>query len=465
MKEAKVISIGEHRGSPRLWLEGQSLGRAGFVPAMKIKVSQHKDGVLVEVAQDGDRVVSKKGVSTPVLDINSRAALAGLEGCKAVRVVFGEKKIFISPLASEKRRVSRLKRLLARVNGGDTVETGGVCAGGGILSHAVHAGLEEAGLTPALRVFNEIREDLVEQALTHNEIVTDETVVLNMPIQEAAFDAVVMERVGAVDILELGLPCSGASPAGRAKNKNPIMEAHEHVGHLVVGGLNIIARLNPSVVIFENVPAYEGTASAELIRKQLRDWGYEVHERLLDARDFDTLEKRVRWCLVGMTRGIEFSFDDLVAPGPTSMTVSDILQPMAEVEDRWSEMTGLKAKQERDIAAGKGFMMQIYDGSEGSINTLTKGIAKNRSTDPKIQHPENPDLLRIPTALEHARCKGIPAGLVEGLSQTTAHELLGQSICYKPFKSVAKLVGEAIQRWAADTKAVGFDGRQFHCAA
>ncbi len=35
---------------------------------------------------------------------------------------------------------------------------------------------------------------------------------------------------------------------------------------------------------------------------------------------------------------------------------------------------------------------------------------------------------------------------IEGLSQTTAHELLGQGICYPPFKAAARDVGNALKK-------------------
>lgn len=71
-----------------------------------------------------------------------------------------------------------------------------------------------------------------------------------------------------------------------------------------------------------------------------------------------------------------------------------------------------------------------------------------RSTDPKIAHPDNPDLLRQVTAVEHARIKGVPEHLVEGLSSTVAHQVLGQGIVYAPFQDVGQHVGNALNRFA-----------------
>jgi DNA (cytosine-5)-methyltransferase 1 len=72
---------------------------------------------------------------------------------------------------------------------------------------------------------------------------------------------------------------------------------------------------------------------------------------------------------------------------------------------------------------------------------------KRRSTDPFLQHPENPDLLRLFTPAEHARIKGILESLVAGLSGTTAHQLLGQSILPVPFEFVGEKVGYSIMKF------------------
>ncbi len=468
MNTAKILSIKEHRGRPRVYLEGVAPQRSGFLPGNKFIVTRHGKGVLIKLADDGDRKVSQKQYAAgpaPVIDINSAADLEPLKGMEAVRVLFGPGQVLITPLASEVRRQRRLVRLKERLSANEPLATAGIAAGGGVLSHAVHAGLKDAGIASTLAAHNEIRDELIDQAAAHNDAVTDSTKLLAMPLQELAFDEEVLRRVGEVDVVELGLPCSGASVAGRAKRSLGMPEEHPDVGHLVVGALALLAKLNPAVAVFENVPPYAKSASAVLIRQQLRDMGYVCHERELFGPDFGALEARTRWCLVAVTKGVDFDFEALRPEPRMARTLSEVLEAPEDVADRWSEMKGLKAKQERDKAAGKGFMMQIFTGAETRINTLTKGIAKNRSTDPKIAHPTNPDLLRIPTAREHARCKGVPEHLVEGLAQTTAHELLGQGIVYDPFRAVAKHVGLALKRWAQREDAVSVNALAFKAAA
>ena len=246
--------LSERNGKPRLWIEGQRLKASGFEPSAMFVIEPHQQGIVLKLVELGTNKVSrrerKEGRVDSIIDVGDIAALAPLEGCKTLRVVWGEGQLYISPLASELRLVRRLKRLKARLMSGESLKTAGVASGGGVLDHAVHTGMERAGVRVSLHAFNEIREDLVEQALEHNEFVTDKTVVLNMPLQELAFDDCVLSRVGEVDVISLGLPCSGASVAGRAKRKTEVPEAHPDVGHLVAGAVAIIAKLNPACCIF-----------------------------------------------------------------------------------------------------------------------------------------------------------------------------------------------------------------------
>ena len=217
----------------------------------------------------------------------------------------------------------------------------------------------------------------------------------------------------------------------------------------MAAAIAIIAKANPTVFVLENVPAYAKTGSAAILRNQLGEWGYQIKEGDLLGTDFGDLEARNRWVMVACSAGVNFDFAQLIKT-PCTKIVSDILEPLNAVSDRWSAMEGRKAKAVRDKEAGKGFAMQIYAGSETKIATLTKGIAKNRSTDPKIQHPTDPGLLRVPTAAEHARCKGVPEALIQGLCQTTAHEVLGQGVCFGAMTALFVGIGESLQ--SADTK-------------
>ena len=191
--------------------------------------------------------------------------------------------------------------------------------------------------------------------------------------------------------------------------------------------------------------------------------GYEVHERELVGSEWGELEARRRWYLVAVTKGIPFDFDKLQPGEYPERQLSDVMEQIPLDDSSWSAMQYLKDKEARDIAAGKGFRMQIYDGSERSIATLTKGIAKRRSTDPFFRHPQDPNLLRLPTIREHSRLKGIPEHLVGDLCQTTGNEMLGQSIVYRPVREIGKFLGETLLAFSQSS--IVPLGQKFACAA
>lgn len=442
-----VRSVKEHRGAPRLYLDGLDVVRAGFSPGDRFDIEVDGHRVTLSLKKDGSRTVSpkKRGDKVyPVVDINSKELLKAFEGMEAVRVVVRKGEVVILPLASEVKKRERLDRLKSKLENAERLAMGSLSHGGGVLSHAIHAGLIGAGIQADLVFANEIRDDLVNQAKEHNSAWTEETMALVAPMQEVAQDEWLMQQLPKLEILEMGLPCSGASRAGKSKRGLEMMEDHPEVGHLVYSALVILNKTQPVVVLLENVPEYADSASAQILRYQLRDMGYQTHEAILEGRDFGCLENRVRWCMVATTKGMDFSFENIEPKVKVVRRLKDVLENIAPDDPRWRTFDYLKTKQVRDKEKGNGFGMQIVNPEDTKVPTIRKGYHKGGSTDPLLKHPTNDDLLRLFTGAEHARIKGVPEKLVEGLSDTTIHELLGQGVLYDPFESVGQRIGEAI---------------------
>jgi DNA (cytosine-5)-methyltransferase 1 len=444
-----VKRVGQNKGAPRIWLEGSTATLAGFNPGTRFDVEVQGQTVVLQANPDGSRVVSAKQIGermNPVIDLNSKELLAVFDGMSAVRVAAKDGEIYLLPLASELKKQERFKRLKEKLESGDPLTLGSLSHGGGILSHAVHSGLAAAGVKTELGFANEIRGELLEHARVHNDAWSESTKVYAAPMQELAQDERGLSSLPRLEILEMGLPCSGASKAGKSKRGLVHAEAHPEVGHLAYAALVILSKTNPAVVLFENVPDYSTSASADILRNQLRDMGYTTMEKVLNGKEWGSLENRTRWCMVAVTDGIHFDFDQLLPPAVVDRKLSDVLELIADDDPRWSKMQGLKDKMVSDKLAGKNFSMQVFSADADHINTLTKGYAKVRSTDPKLSHATDPDLLRQLTPVEHARMKDVPEHLIAGLSATNAHEVLGQSVVYPPFKDVAQHVGNALNR-------------------
>lgn len=450
-----VKPIGSNRGKPRIWLEKLEITTAGMKPGDRYDVHMSGGTVVLKANPDGSRVVSRKETKSgeyPVIDLESKALLALFENMPAIRLVQRDGEIHLLPLATELRKRERLTRLKDKVLSDKPLDMGGTSYGAGLLAHALDEGLKESGLATHQRFANEIRPELLQHASTFQTSWSEKTMVVAAPMQEFAFDEAARKHMPRTEVWEAGLPCSGASSSGRARRKTSKAEEHPEVGHLVVPALVMIAKANPAVIVFENVIPYASSASADILRHHMRDWGYTTHENILRGEDFNCLEHRDRWFMVAVTEGMHFDWSMMQLPEKQTMTLSDVLDPIADDDPMWSEMAGLKAKEVRDKAAGKGFMMQTFSAESDKISTITKGYAKVRSTDPKIKHPSSPNLLRQLTKDEHAKIKQFDPSIVRDLSTTLAHEILGQAVLHEPPKRLGIALGQTILNFAYDKK-------------
>ncbi len=457
MQTYSVQKLGQQRHSRRLWLEGRRLEKAGFEPNGRYDIEIDRDArsLTLRVNRSGGRIVTRKerdGRVYPIIDIASGAALSPFEGLDRVLVVYEDGALVVTPLATDERVKERLDRMAERLDAGDPIRVGSLSTGVGVLSLAVHEGLEAAGVQAEAAFVCDLDGGYLAQCERANPAFGENTVVVSAPLQEIAFDRRRIDRLPRVEVLEAGIPCTAHSNAGRAKKGHDMPEDDQMVGHLAVGFLAIVAALNPAVVLVENVPGYMTSASFSIIRNQLTEWGYDVHADVLKGAEFNTLEHRDRMALVAVTRGMTYDISDVRRPQRIELRLGDVLDDIAADDPSWSDMRYLKEKEERDLAGGKGFQMQIFGPESMRVSTIGRGYAKVRSTEPKLRHPTDPSLLRQLSPAEHARCKAIPEALVQGMSSTRAHEVLGQSVLMPPFRAVGSAIGRSIMEWKGSQK-------------
>lgn len=451
--EYQVKHIGQHRGNARLWFESLQLAEYGFTRGARYDVNyDDKQGVLLlTLAKDGTRIVSGKekgGKSIPIIDINDSKVLGKLADEPAVKVRMVQGAIRIERLSSAEKQHARKNRLAKGLC--TALAVAALCFGGGVMDNAAHAGMLDAGVQSELVAAVEIDGDLLDHAAQHNPVVTAKTQLIAAPMQELVQDEQAMSELPAVDIFVTGIPCSGASISGRSKNGLACAEEHTEVGHLVVPYLMLVNKLNPSVAVVECVVPYSNTVSALLMRQMFRDMGYDVHEVTLNSWDFGSLEERKRWFLVAVTHGIPMDLANLAPKIVRRPKLGDYLE-RDQSKLTWSKMEGLKAKEVRDKEAGKGFRMQLVNADTTKIGTIGKDYMKNRSTEPKVQHAEDPSWLRLLTPEEHARIKGFPVACLGDLSATAAHQLLGQSVDTRPVRALFKRIAENLKAWEQGT--------------
>ncbi len=444
MTSIVYTKIAAHRGGARLWLEGTRLSREGIQPAQRYTVDyDHRNQRLtLKITANGNHTISsrhKKSEKIPVIDINNRD-LKKLFGSvvDAVKVVIKGSGIVVTlhhHIVKLRERLQRFKKKLASKNPLDLVS---LAHGGGILDHALHVGFHGAGIPVRLAAAVEIDRRYLDCSIRNNPIWDDETIAVEGPMQEVEFDTLVN-----CEVIVAGLPCTGASLAGRAKNKLKEAEQHKDAGSLFVTFIESIKSLQPAIVILENVVPYQSTVSMTVIRDSLNYLGYEIHETVLSGNEFGAIENRNRLCMVAVTRGIEFSFEHLETMTDHATAIQDILEDIPINSDRWKVLDYLAKKEAADRAAGKGFRRQILNGNEAQCGVIGKSYSKYRSTEPMVKHPTE-DKFRLLTRYEHAAVKTVPSFLVDGISDTVSHEIMGQGVIHSAFVALGACIARSV---------------------
>jgi len=451
-----TTKLGESKNVTRLWLEGEKLARAGVKIGSQYELVCNKAMERVELRESSGTskarlfTVSKRdrrGNIVPLIEVRSDELRAVFENSDRVRVAIRKGRMVITAHHQDVKVAEREKRLIEKLRRGDDLAVASLFHGGGVADRAMHSGLLRSGVGSFVQIGLEIEPEYLDCSLRNNQMLwREDSIALCSDIRDVNWG----HNSPQVDLMWSGLPCTGASLSGRAKGKLSCAEEHEGAGSLFVYFLDAVKATNPAVVVLENVPPYQTSASMMVIRSVLGSLGYELQEAVLDGNDFGALERRQRLVMVAISKGLgaTFDFGSLKPVRQKEATIRDVLEYLPLDSERWKPYTYLADKELRDKAAGKGFARQLLNGDETYCGTIGRGYAKARSTEPFVVHPNNPDLSRLFTVKEHARIKGIPEEMFEGVSETIGHEMAGQSVIFPKFESVGQALGELLQQLA-----------------
>lgn len=452
--------LGESKNVTRLWLEGEKLARAGVKIGSQYELISNKAMARAELREVSGSskaklfTVSKRdrrGNTVPLIEVRSDELRDVFQDCERLRVAIRNGRIVITAHHQDTKVAERVRRLVEKMRAGEALSVASLFHGGGVLDRALHSGLLRAGVKSFVQVGVEIEPEYLDSSLRNNPMLwKEDSVAICSDIRDVNWG----HNPPQCDLLVAGIPCVAASRAGRSKNKISCAEEHTDAGALFVDYLDAVKAMNPSVVLIENVPEYQKTASMMVIRSVLTTLGYELSEATLDGNDFGALERRRRFVLVGMSKGLNvpFDFSTLKPVRAKEPSLQQILDDVPLDSQRWKPFEYLALKEIRDKAAGKGFSRQLLTGTEGHCGTIGKSYAKCRSTEPFLVHPVDPSLSRLFTPAEHARLKTIPEDMFSGASETQMHEMSGQSVIFTKFEAVGLGLGEVLNEAAGVMK-------------
>jgi DNA (cytosine-5)-methyltransferase 1 len=112
-----------------------------------------------------------------------------------------------------------------------------------------------------------------------------------------------------VDLIIGGPPCQAYSVAGRARDPKGMSDDPRN--HLYKYYVEFLKKYNPKVFVFENVPgilsANNGTY-LKMIFDEVKNAGYELDYKVLNAKNFNVLQDRKRVIIIGWRKGLEFNY-------------------------------------------------------------------------------------------------------------------------------------------------------------
>lgn len=433
--------VAPHRGKKRIWLQGLRLAEAGFEKGASYRIDYDMEQGFIELILDdsGDRRVSGKKNGEgfqPIIDICNADVVDVTQGEERVRVDFAKGYIRVSIHHQVSKQRERELRFARNLNVGGLTE-GTLCAGIGVATAAVHQGLSEQGITSTVSWIVDRERRYLQVACDNNNALDGHTVLF-----EATLEELEPELLSPVDVMQVSLPCTLHSKSGKAKVKRSVAEAHDDATS-VFGFLRVIEAVNPGVIISENIVDARNSATFVLIKGMLELLGYRIHEFVLDSEQAGSFEQRTRYWFIAVSSGLpQVDASKMPAFKRKYLTLGQLLEPVAIDDLSWSDNTYLKTKAEQDELAGKNFKRHLVNDDSTYVKCMGRFYWKKRSTESMLVREDGQERLLSP--VEHCRVKDIPESFIQGVSSTTAHEGLGQSILYGQGRGIGQLVARDV---------------------
>ena len=244
-------------------------------------------------------------------------------------------------------------------------------------------------------------------------------------------------------ILVAGIPCTGASRAGRSKNALGAPEEHERVGHLFIPFLHHIRSRRYELAVLENVVEYSSSYSAARIREALTELGYQITEQVINPfTEFATPTERRRWVLVACRHGkFQWDYTPEVFTG-TLGTFLDAPGPQDAADEATPEQVAADTKYiDRKAGEGCGFRMRLIDATSQKCPTICRSYGKRQPSATFVRTAQSYRMLRPREVARLHRHSRAIEDTIATLPATLAYEVLGQGVVAPPFESLGEHLG------------------------
>lgn len=239
------------------------------------------------------------------------------------------------------------------------------------------------------------------------------------------------------DMILAGFPCQPFSQAGKK------MGLADTRGTLFFDVAKIVEYHRPTVVFLENVKrfrSHDGGRTFETIKNILEELGYEVHAKVLNARDFGVPQNRERIYIIGFLGKTNFKF-----PEPTGIKtrLGDILEKDIASKYTISDKlwAGHQRRKKEHKEKGNGFGYSLFNENSEYTNTISARYYKDGSEILIEQKGKNPRRL---TPREAARLQGFPEWFTIPVGDSQAYKQFGNSVAVPVIEAIAKEIMKSL---------------------
>jgi DNA (cytosine-5)-methyltransferase 1 len=241
------------------------------------------------------------------------------------------------------------------------------------------------------------------------------------------------------DILLAGFPCQPFSMAGLKKG------FEDTRGTLFFHIAKIIDFHKPKIVFLENVKAlksHDKGKTYRVIENTLKNLGYNIHTKIINARDFGVPQNRERIYIIGFLENLDFEFPKVINH---NIKVGDILDKEIESKYTISDKlwTGHQRRKEEHKQKGNGFGYSLFNHNSPYTSTISARYYKDGSEILIEQEGKNPRKL---TPREAARLQGFPDNFIIPVSDNQAYKQFGNSVSVPVIKAIANQINIALDK-------------------
>ena len=241
------------------------------------------------------------------------------------------------------------------------------------------------------------------------------------------------------DVLLAGFPCQPFSIIGDKEGFN-----HETQGTLFFNIEKILLAKKPKAFMLENVrnlTAHDKGRTFKVILSHLRNAGYDVHYKVLNALDYGVPQKRERIIICGFRKKVAFEFPPPI-PKDSRKTVADIIDSDAEKDKSLFVRPAIRKSRLARLKDKKFPRPYIsHENVAGSItpHTFSCALRAGASANYILINDE-----RRPSAREMLRIQGFPDEFKIVVPYSQVKHQTGNSVAVPVIRAVAEKLVEKL---------------------